>query len=154
MRQVSVVMCLAFTGVISAQVNKSNLTGIVRDGTGAAVPGGALKLVSVGTGAIRTQSSDASGVFRFTLVGRGVYHLEAEHTGFKQFRKETVELQTGETTTVDITLTLGEVAESVTVSGEAAVLRTETGALGTTINTQVLNELPLIGRNPYVFLTL
>ena len=55
---------------------------------------------------------------------------------------------------IDIALTLGEVAESVTVSSEAAVPRTETGALGTTINTQVLNELPLIGRNPYVFLTL
>src|SRR5262249_47512909 len=67
---------------------------------------------------------------------------------------DAVELQTGETTTIDVTLTLGEVAESVTVTAEAAILRTETGALGTSVNTKVLTELPLIGRNPYVFLTL
>jgi hypothetical protein len=73
---------------------------------------------------------------------------------FKRFRQDNVELQTGETTTVDIALEVGEIAESVTVTAESAVLRTETGALGTNINTQVLNELPLIGRNPYVFLTL
>src|SRR5207247_7120103 len=98
--------------------------------------------------------SDASGFYRFTLIDRGVYRLEAEHTGFKRFRRDSVELQTGETTTIDIALTLREVPDSVTVTGESAVLRTEPGALGTTVNAQVLTELPLIGRNPYVFLTL
>lgn len=139
---------------LTAQVNKSNLTGIVRDSTGAAVPEATIRLTNVDTGAARTDRSDASGFYRFTLVDRGVYRLEAEHTGFKRFLQDKVELQTGETTTVDITLALGEVAESVTITGESALLRTETGSLGTTVNTQVLNELPLIGRNPYVFLTL
>lgn len=139
---------------VNAQVNKSNLTGIVRDGTGAAVPDVTIKLTNTETGAVRTEKSNASGFYRFTLVDRGVYRLESEQSGFKRFLREGVELQTGETTTVDITLTLGEIAESVTVTAEAAILRTETGALGTTINTKVLNELPLIGRNPYVFLTL
>src|SRR6266849_5365583 len=155
MRQIKLLaIFLVLSAWVTAQVNKSNLTGIVRDGTGAAVPGVTMKLTSLGTGAARTETSDASGFYRFTLVDRGVYRLEAEHSGFKRFREDSVELQTGETTTIDVTLTLGEVAESVTVTGEAAVLRTETGALGTTVNTQVLNELPLIGRNPYVFLTL
>src|SRR5713226_1592701 len=155
MRQITLVAALAaFCGSVLAQVDKSNLTGIVRDGTGAAIPAVAIKLTSIGTGAVHTETSDASGFYRFTLIDRGVYRLEAEHAGFKRFRQDTVELQTGETTTIDIALTLGEVAESVTVTGEAAVLRTETGALGTTVNAQVLTELPLIGRNPYVFLTL
>ncbi|MFN7922720.1 MAG: TonB-dependent receptor [Bryobacteraceae bacterium] len=145
---------LVAAGLLFAQVNKSNLTGIVRDSTGAAVPGALIKITSVDTGIARTETSDNSGFYRFTLIDRGVYKLDAEHAGFKRFRQDGVELQTGETTTIDITLQLGEVAESVTVTGEAALLRTETGALGTTINTQVLNELPLIGRNPYVFLTL
>lgn len=143
-----------FCSLASAQVNKSNLTGIVRDATGAAIPEASIRLTNTETGAARVETSDASGFYRFTLVDRGVYKLEAERTGFKRFQQTGVELQTGETTTVDITLTLGEVAESVTVSGESAALRTETGALGTTVNAQVINELPLIGRNPYVFLTL
>ena len=154
MHRIAALAFFVFTGFLGAQVNKSNLTGIVRDATGAAVPSVAIKLTNTSTGAVRTELSDASGFYRFTLVERGVYRLEAERPGFKRFRHDDVELQTGETTTVDVTLTLGEVAESVTVTGESAVLRTETGALGTTVNTQVLNELPLIGRNPYVFLTL
>ncbi|MEZ5404321.1 MAG: TonB-dependent receptor [Bryobacteraceae bacterium] len=143
-----------FAAALSAQVNKSNLTGIVRDSTGAAAAGVAITLTNIDTGAARNETSDNSGFYRFTLLDRGAYRLEAALTGFKQFRQDGVELKTGETTTIDIALTLGEVAESVTVTGEAALLRTETGALGTTVNQQVINELPLIGRNPYVFLTL
>lgn len=155
MRHVAVVATLlACASFATAQVNKSNLTGIVRDGTGAAVPGVAIKLINPDNGVSRTETSDSSGFYRFTLVDRGTYRLDAEHTGFKRFLRDGIELQTGETTTVDITLTLGAIAESVTVTGESAMLRTETGALGTTVSTKVLNELPLIGRNPYVFLTL
>jgi hypothetical protein len=145
---------LLCAGWADAQVNKSNLTGIVRDGSGAAVPEVVIRLTSIGTGSVRTEITDGSGFYRFTLLDRGSYRLEAERAGFKRFLQDAVELQTGETTTIDVTLTLGEIAESVTVMAEAAILRTETGALGTTVNTQVLNELPLIGRNPYVFLTL
>lgn len=152
-RVVSLSLFLACTSLF-AQVNRSNLTGIVRDTTGAAVPEVNIRLVNVDTGVARTERSDGSGFYRFTSLDRGKYRLEAEHSGFKRFLRDNVEMATGETTTVDISLSVGEVAESVTVTGDAAVLRTETGALGTTVNTQVLNELPLIGRNPYVFLTL
>lgn len=152
-RVVSLSLFLACASLL-AQVNRSNLTGIVRDTSGAAVPEVNIRLVNVDTGAVRTEKSDGSGFYRFTSLDRGKYRLEAEQSGFKRFLQDNVELATGETTTVDIALAVGEVAESVTVTGDAAVLRTETGALGTTVNTQVLNELPLIGRNPYVFLTL
>jgi len=153
MRHVALISFI-FALSASAQVNKSNLTGIVRDTTDAVVPGVTIKLTSLDTGAIRTESSDDSGFYRFTLVDRGRYRLDAERSGFKRFQQPNVELQTGETTTVNIALVVGELAESVTVSSEVATLRTETGAIGTTVSTQVMNELPLIGRNPYVFLTL
>jgi hypothetical protein len=150
----SFAMSLAAVANMVAQVDKSNLTGIVRDSTGGAVSGAQIRIASKATGAVRTETSNDSGFYRFTLIDRGLYKLQAERQGFKRFAQDTVEVQTGETTTIDITLTVGEVAESITVTGEAAVLRTETGALGTTVSTKVLNELPLIGRNPYVFLTL
>ncbi|MEX2262823.1 MAG: TonB-dependent receptor [Bryobacteraceae bacterium] len=149
------VLCLFVVSLpLLAQVNKSNLTGIVRDSSGAAVPGVSIKLVNTGTGATRLEQSDSSGLYRFVLVDFGNYRIEAERDGFKRFVREGVRLQTGETISVDIALEVGQIAESVTVTAEASLLRTETGALGTSINTQVINELPLIGRNPYVFLTL
>ena len=153
MRQVALLSVFLAWPVL-AQVNKSNLTGLVKDSSDAAIPGVTIKLTNTETGAVRTESSDDSGFYRFTLVDRGRYRLDAERAGFKRFQQPNVELQTGETTTINIALAVGEVAESVTVTGEGALLRTETGALGTTVSTQILNELPLIGRNPYVFLTL
>jgi Carboxypeptidase regulatory-like domain len=137
-----------------AQVNKSNLVGIIRDQTGAAVPGATVRLVNTGTGAARQELSDNTGFYRFTLLDHGIYRVEVEQPGFKKFVRDGVQLLTGETITLDLTLEIGVPSESVTINAEASLLRTETGALGTSINTQVINELPLVGRNPYVFLTL
>src|SRR6187401_2226326 len=114
MRHVALISFI-FALSASAQVNKSNLTGIVRDTTDAVVPGVTIKLTSLDTGAVRTESSDDSGFYRFTLVDRGRYRLDAERSGFKRFQQPNVELQTGETTTVNIALVVGELAESVTV---------------------------------------
>jgi hypothetical protein len=147
-------LLLAAALTASAQVNKSNLTGVARDASGAAVPGVAIKLINTGTGAVRNETTDNTGLYRFTLLDFGGYRLEAERDGFKKFVRERLQLLTGETITIDFTMELGQLTESVTISAEASLLRTETGAVGTAVNTQVINELPLIGRNPYVFLTL
>ena len=141
-------------GFACAQVNKSNLTGVVQDSSGAAVPGVAMHLINVGTGATRNETTDATGLYRFTLLDYGTYRLEAEHPGFKTITREPIELETGQTTTVDLTLEVGTTSQSLQVTAESPLLRTETGSMGTTVTTQVLNELPLIGRNPYTFLQL
>jgi hypothetical protein len=147
-------LLLACAVCACAQVNKSNLTGLVSDPSGAAVPAAAMRLVNTGTGAVRQETTDPTGFYRFTLLDFGIYRLEVERTGFKKFVRGGIQLQTGETTTVDVTLEVGELAESVTVTAESPLLRTETGSLGATVNRQVVSELPLIGRNPYVFVKL
>ncbi|MGH9718650.1 MAG: carboxypeptidase regulatory-like domain-containing protein [Bryobacteraceae bacterium] len=149
-----VAICTLACFGLQAQVNKSNLTGIVKDTTGAVVSGVSMRFTNLNTGAARSETTDTGGFYRFTLIDFGRYRLEAEARGFKKFARDGIELNTGETTTVDITLQVGELTELVTVTGESPLLRTETATNGTTVNTQVLNELPLIGRNPYVFLTL
>ena len=134
------------------QVNKSNLTGIVRDESGAPIPGVAIQAVNTATGATRQEVSDRTGLYRFTLLDPGFYRLEAELQGFRRFVRDRVQLATGETTTVDVRLSLGQLAETVQVTAETPLLRTETAALGTTLNAEALTELPMIGRNPYVAL--
>lgn len=134
------------------QVNKSNLTGIVRDESGAAIPGVAIQVVNTGTGATRQEVSDRTGLYRFVLLDPGLYRLEAELSGFRRFVQDRVQLATGETTTIDVTMSLGQLSETVSVSAETPLLRTETAALGTTLNAEALTELPMIGRNPYVTL--
>lgn len=148
-RHVLIPICLA--AALGAQVNKGNLTGIVRDTSGAAVPGIPLTLVHAGTGASRQAVSDPTGLYRFTLLDHGFYRLEVEAAGFKKLTRENIELQTGETTTVDLELELGGVVESVTITAESPLLRTETASLGSTIEAKSVTELPLLGRNPYIF---
>ncbi len=140
--------------VAFGQVNKSNLTGVVYDASGSAIPGASLRLLNTATGAERQAASDATGLYRFTLLDFGTYRLEIEAGGFKKFVRDGILLETGETTTLNITMELGQLTESVTVTGESPLLRTETGALGTSVNTRVVGELPLISRNPYAFLQL
>jgi hypothetical protein len=149
-----VLVALLLPSASSGQVNKSSLTGVVRDSSGAPIPGVSIRAVNTATGAPRQEVSNESGLYRFTLLDSGLYRLETELQGFKKFVQDRVQLATGETTTIDIILSVGEISESVTVAAETPLLRTETGALGTTVSTEVLNDLPLIGRNPYVFLTL
>jgi hypothetical protein len=149
-----VFLFLAFLFPLCGQVNKSNLTGVIHDPTGSAIPRVALRLINTGTGAVRDEISDATGLYRFTLVDFGVYRLQAEAHGFRTFIREGISLETGQTTTVDMTLEVGSQSETITVTAESPLLRTETGSLGATVNTRAIAELPLRGRNPYMFLQL
>src|SRR5581483_11262175 len=137
-----------------AQVNMSNLIGVVRDSTGAAVPGVTIKITNTGTGAVRQEITDDTGLYRATLLEVGKYTVEAEKPGFQKLLKEGIQLQVGETTTVDLTLEVGGLSQSVTVSAEAELLRTETGSIGSTLQSRNIQQLPTIGRNPYVFVAL
>lgn len=137
-----------------AQVNKSNLVGLVRDSSGAAVPGVSITITNSSTGATRQETTDDSGFYRATLLDVGTYNIAAEKTGFKKALREAVLLQVGETTTVNLALEVGGVSESVVVSAEAELLRTETGSVGSTLQAQSIQQLPTIGRNPYVFVSL
>ena len=149
------VFALALCPIASmAQVNKSNLSGVVRDSSGGAVVGATVRLTNMNTAIARSEQTDASGLYRFLLLDLGTYRVDVEQPGFKKFTREGILLNAGETTTTDVTLEVGQVSEQVTVQGEASVLRTETGNLGTTISQRTIAELPLQGRNPYVFLSL
>jgi hypothetical protein len=82
------VLCLA---PLCAQVNKGNLTGVVRDSSGAVVPGATLRLVNVGTGAVRSETTGQEGIYRFMLLDLGMYRLDVEATGFKTFIRRNIE---------------------------------------------------------------
>ena len=147
-------MLLVFSSPLYGQVNKSNLTGVIHDPSGSVAPRVSLRLINTSTGVGREEVSDASGLYRFTLVDFGSYRLEAEAPGFRKFVRGGIELQTGQTTTIDINLEVGAQTDTVTVTAESPLLRTETGSLGTSVDSRTIAELPLLGRNPYLFLKL
>src|SRR5262249_45727230 len=116
-----------------AQVAAGELTGVVTDSTGAALPGVTVTVTNVGTGQPRVSVSGAEGGYRAVNLRRGTYGIDAELSGFTPYRREGLAIATGQKVRVDVTMAVGPAREEVTVKAETPVLRTETASLGSVI---------------------
>lgn len=136
-----------FIRAASAQAAQAELTGEVRDQTGATLASVRVTLTAVETRLVITTTSGESGIYLFTNVPPGSYAITAEAAGFKRTVREGVQLSTGERVRADIELNAGNVDEIVTVTADASLLRTESASLGQVINNHSITSLPLNGRN-------
>ena len=141
---------MACTASAFGQVAAAQLTGAVHDPAGAAVPGTSVTVTDVDRGASRTVVSGSAGEYSFAGLSPGLYRIVAERSGFRRLVREGVRCETGRTIRLDLALAVGEVTESVTVTGGAPLLRTATG-LGQSVSAQQVLALPLNGRS---FITL
>jgi hypothetical protein len=151
-------ICLFFlmTAVsAAAQSITGSITGLITDSTGAVVPGGQVTAINLGTGIRSTVTADAAGNYTVPLLPRGDYRLEVTAPGFKRFIREGVTLQVQQTARIDVQMAVGEIAESVMVTADAARLETENATLAKVVDNRSIVNLPLNTRNVYslVFLT-
>jgi hypothetical protein len=123
------------------------ITGRVADPSGAAVPGAVITLTSVSTNGVRSTISTSSGDYAFPATAPGFYNLKTEHPGFKAATSNNIEVQVQQTVRLDIGLQVGQVTESVEVSGRADLLQSENASVGTVIENKDVTELPLNGRS-------
>lgn len=137
-----------------AQAGQAEVTGNVTDEGGASVTVATVTLSEVGTNAATTVTTGDDGGYTATNLKPRLYILTVEVQGFRRFRREGVTLSVGERVRVDVALTVGDVQESVTVSSDASLLRTETGSLGQVIPNRRIVDLPLDGRNFFSLVTL
>jgi hypothetical protein len=135
----------------SAQVAAGELTGVVRDPGGAAVPGATVTVTNVETNRQRVLVSSGDGVYTAPSLAPGEYRVDVELSGFRPVRREGVRLSTGEKARIDFDLVVGEIREQVTVRADAPILRVETASLGTVVEHEQVVQLPLNGRT---FITL
>src|SRR6266571_1249895 len=144
---------LALSSSLFAQSQAANGTieGVVRDSTGAVLPGVTVTVVNLETGVARSPLTDGDGTYRALLLPLGTYRVKAELTGFKAVERTGVTLSAGQTAVINITLEVGGVAEVVSVSGEAPVTQPGRIDLGRTISEAEVKNLPLVSRNPYNF---
>src|SRR5262245_242000 len=129
------------------QTGSTEITGLVTDATGAAVPGAKITITRVATGESRSALTDSAGEYVFTLIEIGEYIVKCERQGFKTRTVTSLHLQTGQKLRVDLNLEVGSVAESVEVRASAVTLRTEDATVGQVIENRRIVELPLNGRN-------
>ena len=140
-------MCLRRRGDTGrAQTAAGEITGLVKDQAGAAVPGATITVTETRTNLQRVAVSTGDGVYTAASLAPGEYRLDLELSGFKPVRREGVRLATGEKARIDFDLAVGGVQEQVTVVGDAPIVRAETASLGTVVENEQVVQLPLNGR--------
>jgi hypothetical protein len=142
------VLCLAALGIpldVHAQV-AGTISGYVRDESGAVVPGADVKATMIGQQLTRSAVTDETGFFNLLAMPRGSYEITAQLTGFTT-QQTKAELTSGENLRVDFKMNLGQLSETVVVSGTAALIETRSATMSGLVDDRRVQELPLNGRN-------
>jgi hypothetical protein len=140
-----------------AQSDRGTITGTISDPVGAVVAAATIEARNTETGAVYPVASSGTGNYTIVELPAGTYELTVSSPGFKKFIGPGLIVQAAQTIRVDATLDVGNATESVTINAEAPLLKTESGELSQTIETQVMDVLPLLEvgndssgiRNPY-----
>jgi len=137
-----------------AQAETGNIAGVVRDPSGAVMPGVTVEASSPALiEKVRSVTTDNQGLYRIVDLRPGVYTVTFTLVGFNTFKREGVVLTTGFTATVNAEMKVGTLEETVTVTGEASVVDVQNVQQQTTIRRDTLDALP-VAQRPSQFVTL
>lgn len=154
-RVIGVLAAVLLAGAVPAaaqsQATNGTIEGIVRDASGGVLPGVTVSVKNVDTGLERIVITNEAGAFRAPLLPLGGYAVRAELQGFKKFEQQGLSLSAGQTAVVNVTLSVGSVSETVTVTSEVPMAQPGKIDLGRTISAEEIHNLPLPSRNPYNF---
>src|SRR5262245_5355645 len=145
----SLILATAFVPQTSyAQVLYGSIIGNVKDSSGAAVPGATVSITNKSTNQTRESITDELGNYSLATVQTGSYSIKVSLAGFKEFVQTDVQVTLNTVTRVDVTLQVGQVAETVTVSAQAVALQTDRAEVKSELSTNQLENLPVpLGRN-------
>jgi hypothetical protein len=143
------ILFLACTLSLSGQEFRATLEGAVTDSSGAPVAGAKVVATSVGSNASAETVSGGEGRYLISYLTPGSYVVSVEKPGFQRVVHEGVNLTVAEHATLDLSLTVGTVNQTVTVTANAAILETETADRSLAITSTTLLNTPLQGRNPF-----
>lgn len=131
------------------QVATGTISVIAEDTSRAVVPGASVSVTNNNTGLSRTGQTDARGEFLAPFVPAGSYSISVQSQGFKRATIAQFTLQVDQSATVRVSLTPGDVVETVQVTETTPLLEADTSSLGQVIENKKILELPLNGRNPF-----
>lgn len=137
-----------------AQTSTSQISGTVRDGTGAVVPGATVTAINEETGVTFKQTTTNAGLYAFPALPVSNYTITVDMKGFRAFRSTNNILTVNTPLTVDIALEVGAATEVVNVQSSAEVLQMNNATIGDVVSHQAVVDLPLNGRNPLTLLVL
>ena len=141
--------CTAYSQQSTAAIN-----GTVKDSSGAVVEGATITLTNNETSVSRNSISNTAGDYVFIDVQPASYSMKVTKPGFGTVTQQQIVMSVNQTATYDFTLTVGSTQQSINVEAAAVAIEASTAELGTVINEQAVQDLPLNGRNFTQLLTL
>ncbi len=143
-----VAVCLIIcTLSLLAQQDMGVITGVITDATGAAVPGARVSVSNSETNETRTVVSGETGTYTIGPLRIGTYSATVEKAGFKKTVWSGLKLSAQDRMRIDFQMELGQLSESIAVTGEAPLLQAETSSLAQVVEERQIRRLPLNGRN-------
>lgn len=127
-------------------VASAEISGVITDASGAAVPGAKVTATQMDTGLVRTTLTSSSGSYSLPNLPVGPYSLQVKATGFATYVRSGVLLQVSNNITLNVTLQLGQVTQQVQVKANASMVQTQSTAVAQVIDQRRIVELPLNGR--------
>ena len=143
----ALLVLLYFPYQLTAQIDSGGITGTVHDSSGAVMVGTRVTLTNEATGVNTTTVSTSTGTYVFDAVKPGSYTIGASAPNFQTFLTKGATVHVQQVLTIDITLVPGSAKQEVTVTTTAPLLQAENAAVGQTIDTKAVNDLPLNGRD-------
>ncbi len=142
-----VISLVVFAATLTAQITSGRLSGTVLDQQGSAVPNARVTAANTSTGFTFETTSNEKGEWVVASLPAATYRVSFNAPGFKTLVQESVKIEVGVPSTLNVTLEIGAVTETVEVSGGAEVLQTSTSTISSTIVGRQINELPYTTRN-------
>jgi Carboxypeptidase regulatory-like domain len=133
-----------FAGVVFGQ--NAELSGLIQDPSDSGVSGAAVTIRNEQTGGRRNTSSNASGFYSLPALGPGLYRLSIRAVGFETIVREGIKLEVGDTARIDFSLRIGDSRTGVTVHGDPPLINSEDASVGTVIDRDTIDKMPLNGR--------
>lgn len=138
-------LCIA---PLNAQITGGSIQGIVTDPTKGALPHAQVTVTNVGTGVSTTTQTNDTGLYVFPTLIPGTYNLTAIAPSFATYSHQGIELGIQQILRVDVTMQVGQVQQTVVVTGTPTLLDTQTAGTSNVVSGELIQDLPLYGRNP------
>jgi hypothetical protein len=153
---VVIAVLLAFSGssLLRAQNISGTIAGTIHDQTGAVVPNATVVATQVETNSPHTTVATAEGIYSFPTLLIGTYRLSVEAKGFQKYVGTGITLHVNEQLTVDVSLQVGAVTQSIEVSAQPFGVNTQSAEVGNLVDGSQVRDLPLNGRNFVALVTL
>lgn len=150
----SLFLLIAIAFAALAQDFRGSVSGLVTDSSGAAVPGAIVKAIRIDTNEVKEARTNSDGRYTLPYLNPALYNIEVSASGFQTLKRESITLRVADKLDLPLQLTVGQVSETVTVTGQQEVIETGSADRGLVFDPVKVRELPLNGRQAYMLLPL